>query len=126
MQESNSQKYIFAGPDGRPYKWRFRDVISLELNDSSKTPIARYHRRSLGILGKRHDPYLEIFPVGEHMVDVIATTFIYLEKLRRVEERAARRRGNNARFAAQNTQFAAQSAAQASSAATATFMATGI
>ncbi|KAH7909214.1 hypothetical protein BJ138DRAFT_256042 [Hygrophoropsis aurantiaca] len=82
----------FMGPDGRSYKWKLDfKVVVLYLNDGSKTEVARYHRRSLGIIGKKHDPYLEIFSHGEGILDVLILTFIYVEKLRMDKERNARR-----------------------------------
>jgi len=57
------------------------------------TPVARYHRSSLGILSPAHSAYLEIFPIGEHMVDLIVVTFIYIERLRQEKEEAQRPHG---------------------------------
>jgi hypothetical protein len=56
------------------------------LNDSIDTPVARYHCNSLGILSPTHAAYLEVFPAGEHIVDLIVVTFIYIERLRQEEE----------------------------------------
>jgi hypothetical protein len=52
--------------------------------------VARFHRKSLGIFRKARKASLEIFPTGEHIVDAIMVTFIYVEKLRKDRERAAR------------------------------------
>ncbi|KAH7922929.1 hypothetical protein BV22DRAFT_619039 [Leucogyrophana mollusca] len=79
----------FTGPDGCSYKWKLDfKVVVLYLNDDSETEVARYHRRSLGILGPKHDPYLEVFSQGEHILDLLILTFIYVEKLRMDKERA--------------------------------------
>lgn len=84
---------FFTGPDGIEYRWRLGvHVPELFLNDGIDTPVACYHRSSLGILSPAHAAYLEIFPVGEHMVDLIVVTFIYMERLRQ-EEEAQRTRG---------------------------------
>ncbi|KAF5345048.1 hypothetical protein D9758_010441 [Tetrapyrgos nigripes] len=77
--------------DGAEYKWILGAwVPSLRTNDASKTPIAQFHRRRLGLFSKKAPAYLEIYPQGEHMVDEIFTTFIYIEKIRKEKERAAR------------------------------------
>jgi len=85
-------KRTFTGPDGRRYRWdmNYRDVV-LSLDDTSKTEIARYHRATLGIIGKRRSACLEIASDAEHMLDLVVLTFIYVEKLRM--EKEARRRG---------------------------------
>ncbi|KIJ92477.1 hypothetical protein K443DRAFT_685227 [Laccaria amethystina LaAM-08-1] len=81
---------IFTGPDGIEYKWKFGAHIraELRLNDGTKTPVACYHRRSLGILSPAHPAYLEVFPIGEHMVDLIVVTLIYIERLRQEKKEA--------------------------------------
>lgn len=58
--------------------------LKLVTNDESKMPVARYHPRRLGLLwSNKSDASLEIFPAGEHMMDLIVVTFIYIEKVRR-------------------------------------------
>jgi len=82
----------FTGPDGRQYKWvmYMKDVV-LWLDDGSETEIARYHRATLGIIGKRRSAFLEIAPwQAEHMLDYVVLTFIYVEKLRMDRENARR------------------------------------
>ncbi|KIK02644.1 hypothetical protein K443DRAFT_677375 [Laccaria amethystina LaAM-08-1] len=82
---------VFTGPEGVEYKWKLGDrVPELCLNDSIDTPVARYHRSSLGILSPAHAAYLEVFPIGEHIVDLIVVTFIYIERLRQEKEEAQR------------------------------------
>ncbi|KAH7909213.1 hypothetical protein BJ138DRAFT_256065 [Hygrophoropsis aurantiaca] len=86
----------FTGPDGRSYKWKLEFLtVVLYLNDGSepKTEVARYQRRSLGIVGKKHDPYLDVFSEGEGILDTLILTFIYVEKLRMDKERNAHRAG---------------------------------
>jgi hypothetical protein len=62
-------------------------IFQLVTNDPSKTTIAKFHRIKLGIFNKTKErAYLDVFPEGEHMVDEIFTTFIYIEKLRRQRE----------------------------------------
>ncbi|KAK0186379.1 hypothetical protein F5146DRAFT_1227035 [Armillaria mellea] len=82
---------VFNGPDGKEYKWILGASISkLVLNDKSETLIAKFHTRKFGLFspGKARPAYLEILPEGEHMVDVIFFTFIYIEKIRKEKERA--------------------------------------
>ncbi|KAG6372429.1 hypothetical protein JVT61DRAFT_7526 [Boletus reticuloceps] len=85
------KKRTFTGPDGRRYRWDMyrRDVV-LSVDDASRTEIARYHRATLGIIGKRRSASLEIAPHAEHMLDLIVLTFIYVEKLRMDKERQRR------------------------------------
>ncbi|KAG7086350.1 hypothetical protein E1B28_002311 [Marasmius oreades] len=89
---------VFTAKDGREYKWYLRYWHSeLALNNEEKTPVAKFNRRSIhkSLFGKPSSgsAYLEIFPAGEHMVDEIFVTFIYIEKLRKEKERAARPKG---------------------------------
>ncbi|KAK7040359.1 hypothetical protein VNI00_009829 [Paramarasmius palmivorus] len=78
------RNYIFTAPDGSEYKWDLGSSSStLTLNDGSKTPIAKFHQSNMGIITKKRRGVLEIFPLGEHMVDHILITFIYVEKIRR-------------------------------------------
>ncbi|KAK0461634.1 uncharacterized protein EV420DRAFT_1304852 [Desarmillaria tabescens] len=86
---------VFKGPDGKEYKWILGfSIPELILNDGSETLIARFYTRKLGVFSPANarPAYLEILPDGEHMVDVIFFTFIYIEKIRKEKERAARRR----------------------------------
>jgi hypothetical protein len=59
------------------------------MNNEEKTMVARFSRRNLGIIGTRHPATLEITPAGEHIVETILVTFIYIEKLRKDKERSA-------------------------------------
>jgi hypothetical protein len=60
------------------------------LNDGSGTPVARYHRKRFGIIGKARKPCLEILEAGKGIADEIVVTFAYVEKLRMDRERAVR------------------------------------
>ncbi|PBK89659.1 hypothetical protein ARMGADRAFT_970088 [Armillaria gallica] len=83
---------VFKGPDGKEYKWILGASVSkLVLNDGSETLIAKFHIRKYGVFNaaKARPAYLEILPEGEHMVDVIFFTFVYIEKIRKEKERAA-------------------------------------
>ncbi|EEB95319.1 hypothetical protein MPER_05725 [Moniliophthora perniciosa FA553] len=85
---------VFTAKDGKEYRWNLGLVRSeLFLKDSAKTPVAKFNRKSFRVVGKSRPAYLEIFPAGEHMVDEIFVTFIYIEKLRKEKERAARPKG---------------------------------
>ncbi|KAK7442480.1 hypothetical protein VKT23_016077 [Stygiomarasmius scandens] len=85
---------VFTASDGVEYKWILGAwVPSLRTNDADKTPVAYFHRRKLGIFSKSEPAYLEIYPAGEHMVNEIVTTFVYIEKIRKEKERAARSNG---------------------------------
>ena len=99
---------IFTPPgDGRSYKWtlglhhltvRVNNVsigltfliteilLKLELNDSSKTTVARSHRSNSGVIGKPRQARLEVYPGFEHFIDILLITYIYVEKLRKNRE----------------------------------------
>ncbi|KAF9009733.1 hypothetical protein BDQ17DRAFT_1406716 [Cyathus striatus] len=73
---------VFTGPDDKEYYWKLGNTAELFLNDDSKTPVAHFHHKHYGIFRKKRPASLEIFPAGEHMMDLILVTFIYIEKLR--------------------------------------------
>ncbi|KAF9266003.1 hypothetical protein L218DRAFT_129808 [Marasmius fiardii PR-910] len=76
---------LFSGDDGREYKWHLGSWGSeLQLNDESKTPVAKLVRGNIGgIFGQKRPSVFEVYPAGEHMVDLIMLTFLYMEKFRR-------------------------------------------
>ncbi|KAF9009727.1 hypothetical protein BDQ17DRAFT_1235527 [Cyathus striatus] len=81
----------FTGPDGKSYVWKFRNnEPELFVNDGSKTPVAHFHRRHRGFFSKSRPASLEIFPVGQHMMDLIIVTFVYIAKLREDRKKRAR------------------------------------
>ncbi|KAF8162640.1 hypothetical protein B0H34DRAFT_649917 [Crassisporium funariophilum] len=85
---------VFKGPDGKEYTWHLSSsVCKLVTNDALKNPIASYHTKSLGFLSKARAASLEIFPAGEHMIDLILITFIYVERLRRERQRTGEEGG---------------------------------
>ena len=109
-------KRTFTGPDGLPYRWDMLSdvvvvstecvkifeirlltfslsVVQLSRDDRSKKEIARYHRGSLGIIGRRRDPRLDVDPDMTHMLDLIVLTFVYVEKIRMDKRQDARQRG---------------------------------
>ncbi|KDQ23063.1 hypothetical protein PLEOSDRAFT_1068135 [Pleurotus ostreatus PC15] len=80
----------FTAPDGREYVWKMGMWASeLYVNDGSDTTVACFHGSSIGFLSPTRDAYLEIYPEGRHIKDVIVMTFIYVEKLRRDKKQAA-------------------------------------
>jgi hypothetical protein len=78
-----------------PYSTTIIDIaiLKLVLNDESKTPVARGHRSNIGLIGKRRQARLEIYPGFEHLADILLITFIYVEKIRKDTERDRQRRG---------------------------------
>ena len=48
--------------------------------------VAKFCRQHLGIIGKARPASLEIFESGEHMVQEILLTFIYIEQLYRLRD----------------------------------------
>ncbi|KAH0835597.1 hypothetical protein J3R83DRAFT_9322 [Lanmaoa asiatica] len=82
------RKRTFTGPDGCPYRWDMVfDAVVLSRDDTSRTEVARYHRGSLGIVGPKRKPRLEVDPDVEHMLDLIVLTFVYVEKIRMDKDR---------------------------------------
>ncbi|KIK42580.1 hypothetical protein CY34DRAFT_804828 [Suillus luteus UH-Slu-Lm8-n1] len=82
-----NQKFVFTGPDGRSYRWDQHHNLVLSRNEEVRTEVARYHRATLGIIGKKRKATLEVSPEVAHMMDTIIITFIYIEKLRGEKER---------------------------------------
>jgi len=71
---------VFTPPnDSRSFSWTTGVwTLRLDLNDGSKTAVARSHRSDAGIFsGKPRQARLEIFPGFEHLVDIILITYIY-------------------------------------------------
>jgi len=56
------------------------------VNDSGRTPVARFHRRWLSTVGDDPPVSLEIFAAGKDMVDLIVVTGAYMEKVRKSKE----------------------------------------
>jgi len=54
-----------------------------------------YDSGSLGILSKSRPPTLAILPQGQHIMDEIVATFIYMEEKRRRRRRRRRQRAMN-------------------------------
>ncbi|KAI3608170.1 hypothetical protein WG66_006527 [Moniliophthora roreri] len=77
---------IFTAPDGKEYKWILGSHTSQLIQYDGKdtvTHVAKYHRGNLGITSEKRKGALEIYPAGEHMVDLILATFLFIEKARR-------------------------------------------
>ncbi|KAH6899150.1 hypothetical protein BKA70DRAFT_1314519, partial [Coprinopsis sp. MPI-PUGE-AT-0042] len=90
---------IFAGPDGREYRWDIgsspSNLPTLHLNSDPDIIVAKcrkQHRLSSGEIAATHQERgvagpavttLEISDLGEHMADIIVITLAYIEKLRR-------------------------------------------
>ncbi|KAG1826814.1 uncharacterized protein BJ212DRAFT_6970 [Suillus subaureus] len=82
-----SLERFFVGPDGRPYRWDLQSrVVVLTRDDASRTEVARFHRATLGIVGRKRKATLEVSPEVAHMMDTVIMTFIYVEKLRKDNE----------------------------------------
>jgi len=80
---------VFTGPDGKEYEWELKTTVcKLYLKDAPRALVASYHPRSFGIIRDAHPSSFEIFPEGQHMVDLIFVTFIFVDKLRMQRNRA--------------------------------------
>ncbi|KAI5989972.1 hypothetical protein EDD15DRAFT_2283066 [Pisolithus albus] len=85
------RKRTFKGPDGFPYRWDMDfKFVRLSRNDATRQELARFHRRRLGIIGSKRDPFLDVDPSLMHMLDMVVLTFVYVEKLRMDKERRSR------------------------------------
>ena len=51
-------------------------------DDNSLTPLARYRRAKLGIVSRPRRAFLEIFPAGLEIIDLIVITFVGFMKQR--------------------------------------------
>ncbi|KAG1891486.1 hypothetical protein F4604DRAFT_1876578 [Suillus subluteus] len=86
------RKRVFIGPDNRPYRWNLKSrVVVLSRDDASRAEVARFHRATLGIIGRKRKAMLEVSPEVAHMMDTVIMTFIYVEKLRMDKEQTSRR-----------------------------------
>ncbi|KAF8123563.1 hypothetical protein EV363DRAFT_1403819 [Boletus edulis] len=82
------RKRTFTGPNGCPYRWDMVfEAVVLSRDDMSRAELARYHRGSLGIVGPKRKPQLDVDPAVEHMLDLIVLTFVYVEKIRMDKDR---------------------------------------
>ncbi|KAF9064217.1 hypothetical protein BDP27DRAFT_1230802, partial [Rhodocollybia butyracea] len=81
---------VFTGDDGKEYNGAFGVYVQryLILSNGSNTVVAIFHPQRF-FWGKDR-ARLEIFPLGQHMVDEIVVTFTYIERIRKVRQRAAR------------------------------------
>ncbi|KDQ60509.1 hypothetical protein JAAARDRAFT_126342 [Jaapia argillacea MUCL 33604] len=72
-------------PDGKQYKWvlQMRGQKVLITNDFNETFIASFKEANFGIRKPKHAGCLQIFPSGQHMMDLIVVTFVYLEEKRK-------------------------------------------
>ncbi|KAJ3529186.1 hypothetical protein NMY22_g9105 [Coprinellus aureogranulatus] len=87
---------IFTGPDGKEYRWKLGNTRPvLYTNDDTNTEVAKFHPADLLTTLSGQPVTLEIFPPGEHMMDFIIVTFVYIEKLRRDRRRSRRRRAGD-------------------------------
>ncbi|KDQ60511.1 hypothetical protein JAAARDRAFT_125792 [Jaapia argillacea MUCL 33604] len=78
------QNKKFVAPDGKQYKWvlqmRGQKLIT---NDFNETLVASFKEANLGIRKPKHPGCLQIYPSGQHMMDLIVVTFVYLEQKRK-------------------------------------------
>ena len=65
-----------------PYFWAPLTARQLSLDDSTQALVARYHTGQKNILSGSQLPMLEVFRLGEHIMDLILVTLVYIEKLR--------------------------------------------
>jgi len=81
------RRRYFTASDGVSYMWILsKHMATLELNDATKTLVARSHRRRLGLLGKPRKAYIEISSEGEHVLDDVVVSWVFAETRRRALE----------------------------------------
>ena len=78
---------VVRAPTQRCFLPTWYYFVQLSRDDKSRTEVARYHRGSLGIVGRKRQPQLEVDPGVEHMLDLIVLTFVYVEKIRMDKDR---------------------------------------
>jgi len=73
----------FTGLDGKEYEWELGlSGCKLYLKDDPRPLVASYHTRNLGIIGEARPSSFEVYPGGQHMVDLIFVTFLFVERVR--------------------------------------------
>ncbi|KAF8888283.1 hypothetical protein BD779DRAFT_463652 [Infundibulicybe gibba] len=85
---SGGEQRVFTAPDGKEYKWKIgMSSSTLRAIDSTAARIAKYRQKNYII--NRRPASLEISPAGEHIMDTILVTFVYIEMVRQDEESMA-------------------------------------
>jgi hypothetical protein len=64
----------------------FSRYKQLCLDDEESTPVAKFRKKTIAIIGDSHPASLEISPAGVDIIDHIIVTLIYIEKLRNDRE----------------------------------------
>ncbi|KAG0701594.1 hypothetical protein DFH29DRAFT_806119 [Suillus ampliporus] len=79
--ENVDRPWTFNGPDGKPYTWQimFRSPV-LFVSGNALVPLARYRHAKLGIISRSRRAFLEIFPAGINVIDLIVVTFVSYAK----------------------------------------------
>ncbi|KAI0692522.1 hypothetical protein BC835DRAFT_1254593, partial [Cytidiella melzeri] len=75
-----SSKQQFTSSSGRRYTWDENIVRWIPLR-LFRALFARWHNKSLGILGKKHPPYLQISQDVLDDVDEIIVTLVYIRRM---------------------------------------------
>ncbi|KAH7908364.1 hypothetical protein BJ138DRAFT_1157827 [Hygrophoropsis aurantiaca] len=86
-EQQIERQWTFNGPDGQPYTWQimFRSPV-LCVSGNTLIPLARYRRAKLGIVSRSRRAFLEIFPSGINIIDLVVVTFVSYFKQCMVEE----------------------------------------
>ncbi|KAG1731184.1 uncharacterized protein EDB91DRAFT_1058953 [Suillus paluster] len=73
--------WTFSGPDDKSYTWQilFRSPV-LFVSGNALVPLARYRHAKLGIISRSRRAFLEIFPAGINVIDLIVATFVSYAK----------------------------------------------
>ncbi|KAG2126832.1 hypothetical protein DEU56DRAFT_537141 [Suillus clintonianus] len=79
--ENVDRPWTFNGPDDKPYTWQimFRSPV-LFVSGNAPIPLARYRHAKLGIISRSRRAFLEIFPAGINVIDLIVVTFVSYAK----------------------------------------------
>ncbi|KAI0035014.1 hypothetical protein K488DRAFT_44305 [Vararia minispora EC-137] len=84
-----STRRAFVASNGRSYKWVPSLSSCWSNEDGSDRRLAMFHRRTLGIIGKATNPWLEIAEEVVPVLDEVLMTFVWIERRREQRERQA-------------------------------------
>ncbi|KAH7924668.1 hypothetical protein BV22DRAFT_494105 [Leucogyrophana mollusca] len=76
-QGEEDRSWTFNGPDSQSYTWQimFRSPV-LFVSGNTLIPLARYRRAKMGIVSRSRRAFLEIFPAGINIIDLVVVTFV--------------------------------------------------
>ncbi|KAF9528075.1 hypothetical protein CPB83DRAFT_894783 [Crepidotus variabilis] len=75
---------LYTGPDGIEYSWKMTPDNCELIQRQTKMPIVTFHPKEEHLFStkKIRPAFLEVLPQGQHMLDDIIITFVYMERIR--------------------------------------------